>query len=222
MKKKNKTIEVTMDDKKAAAENPNTTQPDPNQNAEQNGGQFADPNTAQTIEQPNAQQTEEAVAKLDALEEVELLEKELEQSRAETREYLDGWQRSRAEFANYKKRVDRDQAQIHQIVAGNIFKRYLEILDDLDRALKHRPQDGEGATWAEGIELIFHKFLSILEAEGIEVMETEGKYFDPNLHEAISQTDVAGYESGQIVEVIHKGYMIGERVLRPAQVRVAK
>jgi molecular chaperone GrpE len=222
VKKKNKFFEVTMNDQETAAGNPNLTQPDARQNVEQNGGQFTDQNTVHTIEQQNAQQTEDAVAKIDALEEVELLKKELEQSRVETREYLDGWQRSRAEFANYKKRVDRDQAQIHQVVAGNIIKRYLEILDDLDRALKHKPQDDEGASWAAGIELIFHKFLSILEAEGIEVMETEGKYFDPNLHEAISQGDVAGYESGQIVEVIHKGYMIGERVLRPALVRVAK
>jgi molecular chaperone GrpE len=222
MKKKNKSFEVTMNDKEAAAGNSNAAQPDAQQNAEQNGGQFADQNTVQTTEQPNAQQPEGAVAKMDALEELDLLKKELEQSRAETHEYLDGWQRSRAEFANYKKRIERDQAQIHQVTAGNIIKRYLEILDDLDRALKHKPQDEEGASWAAGIELIFHKFLSILEAEGIAVMETDGKYFDPNLHEAISQADVAGYESGQIVEVIHKGYMIGERVLRPALVRVAK
>ena len=83
----------------------------------------------------------------------------------------------------------------------------------MDRALKNRPQSGEGASWAAaGIELIYRKFFSVLEAEGVKVMEAEGKTFDPNLHEAIAQADIPGYESGQIVEVIHKGYMIGERV----------
>lgn len=161
-------------------------------------------------------------AEAPTIEEIEQLKKELEKSLAQASEYLDGWQRSRAEFVNYKKRVEREQAQIQQVVAGNIIKRYLEILDDLDRALKNRPQSGEGATWAAGIELIYRKFFSILEAEGVKVMEAEGKIFDPTLHEAISQAEIPGYESGQIIEVIHKGYMIGERVLRPALVRVAR
>ncbi len=69
-------------------------------------------------------------------------------SQAKANEYLDGWQRARAEFANYKKRVDREQVQVYQAAAGTIIKRYLEILDDLERALKSRPADGEGAAWA--------------------------------------------------------------------------
>lgn len=170
----------------------------------------------------HAGEVENTLAEVAAIEEVEQLKKELEETRSKADEYLDGWQRSRAEFANYKKRMDRDQAQVHQAAAGSIIKRYLEILDDLDRALKNRPQNGDGAGWAAGIDLIYRKFQAILEAEGVKVMEAEGKIFDPNMHEAISQSEVPGYESGQIVEVIQKGYMLGERVLRPALVRVAK
>ena len=154
--------------------------------------------------------------------EIEALQAELAESRTRADEYLDGWQRSRAEFANYKKRIERDQLAVSQNAAGRIIKRYLEILDDLERALKNRPQEGEGAAWANGIELIYRKFKSILESEGITPMEAEGQQFDPNLHEAITSEESDEHESGQIIEVLQQGYMLGDRVLRPAMVRVAR
>ncbi len=214
-KKKPESTEVNMNDEQHGAKEINSNQPE---NDQETGPDYAQ----QTVEVHQDAQVEEALAEVAALEQVEQLKKELEESHAQVSEYLDGWQRSRAEFANYKKRVDREQAQIQQVITGNIIKRFLEIIDDLDRALKKRPQTDEGASWAAGIELIYRKFLSVLEAEGVKVMDVEGKTFDPNLHEAISEADVPGYESGQIVEEIHKGYMIGDRVLRPALVRVAK
>lgn len=155
-------------------------------------------------------------------EELEALQQEVEELRVKADEYLDGWQRARAEFANYKKRVERDQALVQQSVSGSIFKRFLEVLDDLDRALKNRPQDGEGAAWAEGIELVSRKFHSILEAEGAKQIDAQGQFFDPNLHEAITQEETDEYESGQVIDVVKNGYMIGDKVLRPALVRVAK
>lgn len=161
-------------------------------------------------------------AATEAFAELEELKIRLHESEAKANEYLDGWQRARAEFANYKKRVDRDQAQVYQTAAGNIIKRYLEILDDLERALKNRPTEGEGAVWAEGIDLIYRKLLALLEAEGVQPMETGDQYFDPNLHEAISHEAAPELESGQIIEVVKQGYKLGDRVLRPAWVRVAK
>ena len=155
-------------------------------------------------------------------DEVETLLQDLAQARAEANEYLDGWQRSRAEFANYKKRVDRELAQANMTATGNIIKRYLNVLDDLERALKNRPQNGEGAVWANGIELIYRKFLSILENEGVKVMEAEGQVFDPNLHEALSSEESDEHDSGEIIEVVQQGYMLDDRVLRPALVRVAR
>jgi molecular chaperone GrpE len=152
----------------------------------------------------------------------EALQADLDTAQAKADEYLDGWQRSRAEFANYKKRIEREQEQVYQNAAGSIIKRYLDVLDDLERALKNRPQSGEGVAWAEGIELIYRKFSALLENEGVKAMQAEGEYFDPNLHEAITQEDNADYESGQIIEVIKRGYILGDRVLRPAQVRIAR
>lgn len=150
------------------------------------------------------------------------LQVELEQLRTKSQEYLDGWQRERAEFANYKRRVEREREQVHQNATGTIVRRYLEVLDDLERALKNRPTEGEGAVWAEGIELIYRKLLAILETEGVQLMEAAGQSFDPNYHEAISHENHPDHESGQIIEVVKNGYLLGDRVLRPALVRVAQ
>jgi molecular chaperone GrpE len=155
-------------------------------------------------------------------DEIETLLQDLAQARAEANEYLDGWQRARAEFANYKKRVDRELAQANMTATGNVIKRYLSILDDLERALKNRPQNSEGAAWANGIELIYRKFLSILENEGVKAMDAEGQVFDPNLHEALSSEENDEHDSGEIIEVVQQGYMLDDRVLRPALVRVAR
>ncbi|HSQ26367.1 MAG TPA: nucleotide exchange factor GrpE [Anaerolineales bacterium] len=170
-------------------------------------------------EEPHFENLGEEIA---TQEEIESLKQALESSHAKSEEYLDGWQRSRAEFANYKKRVEREQAQLYQTTAGVIIKRYLDIVDDLERALNNRPQEGDGAVWAEGIDLIYRKFLSILENEGITPMDAQGKQFDPNRHEAISSEDSNEYQSGQIIEVLKQGYVQGDRVLRPALVRVAR
>ena len=98
-------------------------------------------------------------------------------------------------------------------------KHYLPILDDLERALATRPAD---LAWVDGIELIYRKLKSILEAEGLKRIEAEGQMFDPNFHEAISQEPSEDHESGQIIAVVQNGYMLGERVIRPAMVRVAQ
>lgn len=173
---------------------------------------------------PETSQNEEVIAEAapNAQADIETLQNELQTWQVKANEYLDGWQRSRAEFANYKKRIEREQAQTYQNATASVIKRYLDVLDDLDRALKNRPEQGDGAVWAGGIELIYRKLLSILEAEGLTPIPAEGKYFDPNLHEAISNEPSEQFESGQIIEVIKQGYSLGERVIRPALVRVAR
>jgi molecular chaperone GrpE len=153
---------------------------------------------------------------------LQALQEELASAQSKANEYLDGWQRARAEFMNYKKRVDREREQANQNAAGNAIKRFLDIIDDMDRALKNRPQGGEGGGWAEGIELIYRKLLSILESEGVTQINPLGQPFDPNLEEAIQQEESEDYESGTVIDVVQQGYMLGDRVLRPARVRIAK
>ncbi len=152
------------------------------------------------------------------------LKDELEAVKQKECEYLNGWQRERAEFFNYKKRIEREQAQGGQNAFANAIRRYLDIADDLERALKSktRPSEGEAATWAEGIDLIHRKMLAAFEADGVKTIDASGKFFDPNMHEAISHEDNPEFESGQIIDVVQPGYMLGERVIRPARVRVAR
>jgi molecular chaperone GrpE len=181
-------------------------------------------NPQDQIKQPASPETPTDLPILFPEEEIAHLQSELDIAREKSDEYLEGWQRERAEFYNYKKRIERDQSQGTQNAVSNAIKRYLDIADDLARALKNknRPAEGEGAVWAAGIDLIYRKMLGAFEADGIKVMDTDGKSFDPNLHEAISHEDSPEHESGQIIEVIQPGYMLGDKVLRPARVRVAR
>ncbi len=171
---------------------------------------------------PASEQIETSDISLALSQEVADLTNELEATRAKMDEYLQGWQRALADFANYKRRVERDQDLANQAAAGSIIKHYLDVVDDLDRALKNRPQDGEGANWANGIELIYRKLLTILDAEGVKLIEAEGQDFNPGLHEAISMEESREFTSGQIIGVIQQGYILGDRVLRPARVRIAR
>jgi molecular chaperone GrpE len=179
------------------------------------------------VEQALTEEHPEEVAEVPAVipeEEIDQLRSELDQALAKSNEYLAGWQRERAEFINYKKRVEREQSQGGQNALGNAIRRYLDIADDLGRALKdkNRPTEGNGAVWADGIDLIHRKMQAAFEADGVKMIDTDGKFFDPNMHEAISHEDSPDHESGQIIDVVQPGYMIGERVIRPARVRVAR
>jgi molecular chaperone GrpE len=150
------------------------------------------------------------------------LARELQQAEEKAKAYFDGWQRERADFANYKRRIERDQQLMAHSMKGEIVKKYLPILDDLDRALKARPMDGPASSWANGIELVYRKLQSILEAEGVERIPAEQEEFNPARHEAITHEDSPEHDSGQIIEVVQQGYTLGDRVLRPALVRVAR
>jgi molecular chaperone GrpE len=164
----------------------------------------------------------EAATPVVPLEEFEALAKQLEEAQVKSAEYLDGWQRSQAEFSNYKKRLEREQLGTAQLMRGAIISRFLPVMDDLQRALSNRPADEASQSWVGGIELIQRKLQGILDAEGVTRIEAEGKMFDPNLHEAISHEPSEAHESGQIIDVVQQGYMLGERVIRHAMVRVAQ
>ncbi len=170
----------------------------------------------------DAQPAMEAAMEMVPATDLDQLRQDLEQCQAKSAEYFDGWQRERADFANYRRRIEREQTQVYQNAVGNVVKKYLVVLDDLDRALKARPATGEAASWAEGIELIYRKLQSVLEAEGVHRMPAEQEMFNPNRHEAITQEESPDHQSGQVIEVVQPGYLIGDRVLRPALVRVAR
>lgn len=151
--------------------------------------------------------------------EIESLTSQLREAEKKAAEYKDGWARAQADFQNYKKRLERDNELTYISMKGDIVKKILPVLDDLERALQNRPADNP---WASGIELIARKLQNVLESEGIKRIEAEGAEFDPNFHEAISHEPSDGVKSGFVIGVVQNGYMLGERVIRPALVRVAQ
>ncbi len=155
-------------------------------------------------------------------DELGALQTELEQARTQAAEYLDGWKRTQADLVNYRKRVERDSAEAKVSAACQAAARWFSVMDDFERALKERSGAQNLAQWADGIELIYRKGVAAFEAEGITPIEPDpGTDFDPNLHEAVTREMSADRGDGEILEMLHRGYRMGDRVLRPAQVRVA-
>jgi molecular chaperone GrpE len=149
----------------------------------------------------------------------EALIQQLKEAESKVVEYKDGWARTQADFQNFRKRVERDNESFKASTKGDILKKVLPVLDDLERALQNRPADD---AWANGIELVVRKFQNILDMEGVKRIEAKGAAFDPNFHEAISHEPSDEVESGHVIDVVQNGYVIGERVIRPALVRVAQ
>ena len=147
----------------------------------------------------------------------------LEEAKKKEQENHEAWIRERADFSNYKKRMDRDQDLLRSNYKSGVLEKFIPVLDDLELAYQHRPEDGEAASWAEGIELIIRKFNSVLENDGLTKINVKaGDKLDPNIHLAVSSEDSDEYGSDEIIEVLQNGYRMGEKIVRPAMVRVAR
>jgi molecular chaperone GrpE len=170
-----------------------------------------------------AKDVEEVVEEAaEEIEEQKTLEEELEEARDQAAEYLDGWQRTQAEFSNYKKRQGADRAQMIALANATLLRKLLPIMDDFERAMMSMPSNLSQLTWCEGVFMIKYKLDAVLESEGVQPIQTGGQAFDPHYHEAVTYEEVPGYEDGQIIGEVQRGYTLDERVLRPALVRVAK
>lgn len=156
-------------------------------------------------------------------EEYDALQKELADAREDAVENLNAKLRAVADNANYRKQLDREKAQMRMNITGEVTKKYLPVLDDINLALRNRPVDVEVAAWSEGIELVAKKLNTILEQQGIEQVAKKNEAFDPTCHEAISSEESPDHDSEVIIEVMQQGYRLPDgRVLRPALVRVAR
>lgn len=136
---------------------------------------------------------------------------------AERDDYLDQLQRSRAEFANFRRRNDQERAQLREFVARDITAQFLPVIDDFERAMTMAPSDGSDAAFVQGVEMIQAKLYSIFERLGVSKIETLGQPFDPAVHEAVA-TD-PGSTGSTVVEVYQNGYRIGDTLIRPAMVK---
>lgn len=151
------------------------------------------------------------------------LEKKLEECEKIREEYLAGWQRARADFLNYKKEELERLERMKDLERIELVTKILKILDDFERAEKEIPSEAEDSSWVSGIIQIKGRLRKFLQDEGAEEMKIKkGEKFNPNFHEAVDEIEMDSRESGQIIEVLEKGYLINGQLLRPAKVKLAK
>jgi Molecular chaperone GrpE (heat shock protein) len=124
-----------------------------------------------------------------------------------------------ADFQNYKKRVEKEKGDIYAYANEKIVVELLDVIDNFERALEHSDSN---ESFAEGMAMIFRQFKGVLEKSGVEEMNAIGELFDPNFHHAVLTENSAEYESGQITQVLQKGYLLNKKVIRPAMVKVAE
>lgn len=150
------------------------------------------------------------------------LTEQLAQAQAQAAEYLDNWRRATADLSNARKRMQREMDDVRAAAAERVLERLLPVVDDVERAFTAVPTEYANSDWINGFRLIQRKLQLLLDSEGVQPIPVEGQSFDPALHHAVTHEEAGGYTEGQIIGEVTRGYRLGEKVLRPAQVRVAK
>ena len=152
-----------------------------------------------------------------AEEDAAALQKALTEEREKAEGYLANWQRAQADFINYKRRIEQEQAEISQFANASLMFSLLPILDDLERAFSSIPSHLARLTWADGIRLIERKLQASLEMQGLSPIKALGELFDPKFHEAAMH---GKGKEGIVIEELQKGYKLHDRVIRPSMVVV--
>ena len=170
---------------------------------------------------------EERIAELDTspqalAAELDALRQQVLKAEQEAADNRAGWQRTAADFANYKRRTEQDREQSLGLANEALLSKLLVIVDDFDRAIANMPPELRGMGWADGIAAIDRKLRLLLDSEGLTPIEAVGKPFDPHEHEAVVQEETAQVPEGTVTSELQRGYRIRDRVLRPSMVAVAK
>ena len=179
--------------------------------AKKERGSFQD---EEKVEQEDVEQAEVKQA-----EDIESLKKALAEEKEKSEKCLANWQRAQADFINYKRRNEQERAEVVNYANSTLILNLLPVLDDLERALASVPDELAESRWVDGIRHIYRKLQAVLEAQGVSVIEAEGKDFDPNFHEAVMAVEG---EEGKVIEETQKGYKLRNRVIRPTKVKVGK
>jgi len=177
-------------------------------------------NTADSA-QPETVEIVPQSAEAAQLDQLAALQSSLDAVKAQAAEYLDGWQRARAEFANFKKRIEAEREEARDRSNEALLLNLLPIVDDLERAFQTVPPELSELPWVNGVSIIWHKLQALLESERVVPIRAAGQPFDPQRHEAVMQEETTAHPDGTVVAEIRRGYQRGERVLRPALVKVA-
>ncbi|HUS04022.1 MAG TPA: nucleotide exchange factor GrpE [Dehalococcoidia bacterium] len=152
-------------------------------------------------------------------EDIKALKQALEEQKEKAERYLANWQRTQADFDNYKKRAGQESKEMIEFANSTLILNLLPIMDDLERAFSSLPSQLVEFSWIEGIKLIYNKLKATLEAQGLAEIKAKGELFDPHLHEAVMHREG---EEGVVMEEIQKGYKFKDRILRPTLVIVGK
>ncbi len=171
-------------------------------------------------EQVRADDRGRGPSRRDLMEKLEELQRELTEARERGDENLRNWQRTAADFSNYKRRTEEERELVAQFASAVLIGKLLTVLDDFDRALDNVPAEAHEG-WVDGVRLVERKLRGLLEAEGVTAIEAVGKPFDPNFHEAVVHEQTADHPDNEVVGELQRGYRLHDRVLRPALVRVA-
>ena len=163
------------------------------------------------------EQGEVEQAEVEQPEEIESVKKALAEEKSE--KYLANWQRAQADLINYKRRSEQERAEVVNYANSTLILNMLPVLDDLERALGNVPDELAESPWIDGIRHIYRKLQAVLDAQGVSVIEAEGKDFDPNFHEAVMSVEG---EEGKVIEETQKGYKLRNRVIRPTKVKVGE
>ena len=137
-------------------------------------------------------------------------------------EYYDLLLRKSAEFDNYRKRVERDRQSMAESAAAALIADLLPLVDDLERALSAETGTAGAEAYRQGVELIHRQLLETLRKRGVRAIDAVGTQFDPHFHQAVIHEAAEGHREGEVIEEYRRGYMLGDRLLRPSMVKVAK
>jgi molecular chaperone GrpE len=151
----------------------------------------------------------------------EKLEAQLEEKTREASEYFDKWLRLRADFENFKKRMQKEKGDLVKFGNENLLKALLPVLDNLSRAIEHGKNAKENSPLLEGVEMTCKEFLNTLDRFGVKPVPAVGEVFDPEKHEALSQEE-SDQEANRVIAAVQNGYFYHDRLLRPAKVIVSK
>ncbi len=182
-----------------------TTQPA--DSPESADGPGAEPEEAQTGEAQTA-----------ATEDIPI-EERLTKAEEDTKRYLDNWRRAEADLQNFKRRSEQERAESARYAGASLMINLLPIVDDFERAFQSLDAHIAGMTWFDGVHLIYRKLIALLESAGVQPIKAEGETFDPQFHEAVAHVEG---EENKVISEVQRGYLLHDRVLRPAMVVVGK
>ena len=159
-------------------------------------------------------------SRVELMERADALQRQLDEVREQSEQNLHNWQRSAADFANFKRRSEEEASALGEFARAILITKLLGVLDDFDRALESVPNEAHEG-WVEGIRLVERKLRGVLESEGVTQIEALGQPFDPNLHEAVVHEETSDHPDNQVTAELQRGYRLRDRVIRPALVKVA-